>query len=119
MITLSQTAHKWIYDCIENRNKTTKTAGIRFGVRTTGCSGLAYTVEFENVSDLSVHDLHDDSIPVLSESGGVVVVYISEKHAPYLAGMHVDYVTENLNSGLKFLNPNEKNACGCGESFTV
>ena len=119
MITLSQTAHKWIYDCIENRNKTTWTAGIRFGVRTTGCSGLAYTVEFENVSDLSVHDLHDDSIAIRGESDRVVVVYISEKHTPYLAGMHVDYVTENLNSGLKFLNPNEKNACGCGESFTV
>jgi len=119
LIELSHKAHKWIYDCITNRNKTTETAGIRFGVRTTGCSGLAYTVEFENVSDLSVHDLHDDSIPVLDESGRVVVVYLSEKHRPYLEGMTVDYVTEDLNSGLKFLNPNEKNACGCGESFTV
>lgn len=119
MIELSHKAHKWIYDCIDNRNKTTKTAGIRFGVRTTGCSGLAYTVEFENSGDDAVPGLHDNTFPIRDAHDRLVVVHVSDKHLPYLAGMTVDYVVENLNSGLKFLNPNEKNACGCGESFTV
>lgn len=119
MIELSHKAHKWIYDCITNRNKTTQTAGIRFGVRTTGCSGLAYTVEFENSGDNTVPDVHDNTFAIRGESDRLVVVHVSDKHLPYLAGMTVDYVTEDLNSGLKFLNPNEKQACGCGESFTV
>lgn len=119
MIELSPTAHKWIYDCIINRNKTTETAGIRFGVRTTGCSGLAYTVEFENVGNSTVPDVHDNLIPLRDESDRLVVVHVSDKHVPYLAGMYVDYVVENLNSGLKFMNPNERQACGCGESFTI
>lgn len=119
MITLSPTAHKWIYDCIENRNKTAETAGIRFGIRTTGCSGLAYTVEFQNGGDNAILSILDNTYPISDTHGRVVVVYIDERHLPYIAGMTVDYVTEDLNSGLKFLNPNEKNACGCGESFTV
>lgn len=119
LIELSPTAHKWFYDCIEHRNKATETAGIRLGVRTTGCSGLAYTVEFENGGDNAILDVLDSAYPVYDAHNRLVVVYISERYLPYLAGMTVDYVTENLISGLKFSNPNERSACGCGESFTV
>lgn len=86
-----------------------KGIGIKIGVRTTGCSGLAYTLEFVDTpteGDVE-HRFGDASI------------LINLKDAPYLEGLELDYVRQGLNAGFEFNNPNEKNRCGCGESFTV
>lgn len=86
-----------------------KGIGIKIGVRTTGCSGLAYTLEFVDApaeGDVE-HRFGDASI------------LINLKDAPYLEGLELDYVRQGLNVGFEFKNPNEKNRCGCGESFTV
>jgi iron-sulfur cluster assembly protein len=83
--------------------------GIRIGVRTTGCSGLAYVLEY--VDELQAGDdaeLHD----------GFSVV-INKKDQPYLQGLEIDYVRQGLNEGFEFNNPNEKDRCGCGESFRI
>ena len=86
-----------------------KGIGLRLGVRTTGCSGMAYKLEFADVVD--VNDL-------VFESNGVKLV-IDPKSFPYLDGMEVDFTREGLNEGFKFNNPNVKDQCGCGESFKV
>jgi len=86
-----------------------KGQGIRLGVRTTGCSGLAYVLEY-------VDELPDtDSV---FESHGVKVV-IDPKSLVYLDGTELDFVREGLNEGFKFNNPNVRGECGCGESFSV
>jgi iron-sulfur cluster assembly protein len=83
--------------------------GVRLGVRTTGCSGMAYVLEF--VDELAAEDM-------LFVSRGVKVV-IDPKSIVYLDGTELDYVKEGLNEGFQFKNPNAKNECGCGESFNV
>jgi iron-sulfur cluster assembly protein len=83
--------------------------GLRLGVRTTGCSGMAYKLEY--VDD----PLDEDKV---FESHGVKV-FIDPKSLAYLEGTELDYAREGLNEGFKFSNPNEKATCGCGESFTV
>jgi iron-sulfur cluster assembly protein len=83
--------------------------GLRLGVRTAGCSGLAYTMEFADGREASDREF---------ESNGVTVL-IDPKSLPYLAGIELDFVREGLNEGFKFHNPNSKAQCGCGESFTV
>ncbi|WP_428034350.1 iron-sulfur cluster assembly protein IscA [Amphritea sp.] len=83
--------------------------GIRLGVRTSGCSGMAYVLEF-------VDDVQDED--QVFESGGVSVV-IDPKSLLYLDGTELDFVKEGLNEGFKFNNPNVKNECGCGESFNI
>lgn len=83
--------------------------GIRIGVRTTGCSGLAYVLEY--VDELQPGDdaeLHD----------GFSVV-VNKKDQPYLQGLQIDYIRQGLNEGFEFTNPNEKDRCGCGESFRI
>jgi iron-sulfur cluster assembly protein len=80
-----------------------------FGVRTTGCSGMAYKLEYvDEVAD-------EDSV---FESHGVKV-FVDPKSLPYIDGTELDFAREGLNEGFKFNNPNEKDACGCGESFRV
>ncbi|MBN0989150.1 MULTISPECIES: iron-sulfur cluster assembly protein IscA [Amphritea] len=83
--------------------------GIRLGVRTSGCSGMAYVLEF-------VDDIQDED--KVFESDGVNVV-IDPKSLLYLDGTELDFVKEGLNEGFKFNNPNVKNECGCGESFNI
>lgn len=83
--------------------------GIRIGVRTSGCSGLAYVLEF--VDAVAPEDA------VFEENG--VKVFIDPKSLVYLDGTVVDFVREGLNEGLEFKNPNVAGECGCGESFTV
>jgi iron-sulfur cluster assembly protein len=83
--------------------------GIRIGVRTTGCSGLAYVLEY--VDELQPGDdveLHN----------GLSIV-VNKKDQPYLAGLQIDYIRQGLNEGFEFTNPNEKDRCGCGESFRI
>ena len=83
--------------------------GLRLGVRNTGCSGHMYVVELADKIG------PDDQI---FESQGVKVV-VSAKNLPYLDGIELDYAKEGLNEGFRFRNPNVKEVCGCGESFTV
>ncbi len=105
-ITLTQAAADRMSTFLANRGKG---IGVRLGVKTSGCSGMAYVMEF-------VDDLNDDD-EVFEERG--VKVIIDPKSLLYLDGTEVDYGKEGLNEGFKFNNPNAKNECGCGESFTV
>ena len=105
-VTLTDRAAQHVQRYIEKRGKG---VGLRLGVRTTGCSGLAYKLEFA-----------DDRKPEDTEfeSNGVRVL-IDPKSLAYLDGTELDFVREGLNEGFKFNNPNEKDRCGCGESFNV
>ncbi|AUN94849.1 iron-sulfur cluster assembly protein IscA [Pseudazoarcus pumilus] len=105
-VTLSERAAKHVGNYLSKRGKG---FGIRLGVRTSGCSGMAYKLEF--VDEAQPEDL-------VFESHGVRVV-IDPKSAPYLDGTELDFVREGLNEGFKFNNPNVKDECGCGESFNV
>ncbi|KMK52210.1 iron-sulfur cluster assembly protein [[Actinobacillus] muris] len=105
-ITLTETAANRVKTFLENRGKG---IGLRLGVKTSGCSGLAYVLEFVDVLN------EDDQV---FEQHGVKVI-VDEKSLVYLAGTELDYVKEGLNEGFKYSNPNVKNECGCGESFNV
>jgi len=105
-ITLTQNAAQHISRYLEQRGKG---LGLRLGVRTTGCSGMAYQLEYVDVPE------PQDQI---FENHGVKV-FIDPKSLAYLDGTQLDYGREGLNEGFKFTNPNEKATCGCGESFTV
>jgi len=105
-ITLTERAAGHVERYLQKRGKG---LGLRLGVRTTGCSGLAYKLEFVDTPEAS------DS---LFESFGIKV-FVDAKSLPYLDGTQLDYEREGLNEGFKFTNPNEKATCGCGESFTV
>ncbi|OOH87574.1 iron-sulfur cluster assembly protein IscA [Pasteurellaceae bacterium 15-036681] len=105
-ITLSETAANRVRTFLENRGKG---IGLRLGVKTSGCSGLAYVLEFVDVLN------EDDHV---FEQHGVKVI-VDEKSLVYLNGTELDYVKEGLNEGFKYTNPNVKNECGCGESFNV
>jgi iron-sulfur cluster assembly protein len=106
VITLTEQAAKHVNGFLSKRGKG---IGLRLGVKTTGCSGMAYKLEFA-----------DDALPedVVYESHGLKVL-IDPKSLPYLDGTELDYTKEGLNEGFKFNNPNVKDECGCGESFTV
>ena len=106
MITLTDAAAERVQRFLANRGKG---VGLRLGVKTTGCSGMAYTLEFA--------DHLEDSDTVIEEHG--VKIIIDPKSLVYLEGTELDYTREGLNEGFKFSNPNEKARCGCGESFTV
>ena len=105
-ITLSEKAAKHVQNFLAKRGKG---IGLRLGVRTSGCSGMAYKLEFvdESVEDDLVFDSYG------------VQVFVDPKSLPYLDGMELDFVREGLNEGFKFNNPNVKDQCGCGESFNV
>lgn len=85
--------------------------GISIGVKTTGCSGLAYVLEYI--------DKYEPDNTTINYGQNDFVVIVSKKNDVYLKGMNVDYVREGLNEGFKFTNPNERDRCGCGESFRV
>jgi len=85
--------------------------GIRVGVRTTGCSGMAYVLEYV--------DKYESEEGVINYAQQDFVVLVSLKDNVYLDGMEIDYVRQGLNEGFEFRNPNEKDRCGCGESFRI
>jgi iron-sulfur cluster assembly protein len=85
--------------------------GMRLGVKESGCSGFAYVVDY--VYQAIPND--DCIISVDAE----LTIYIDKQSLPYLRGIQIDCVRNGLNTALKFINPNEKGSCGCGESFTV
>jgi iron-sulfur cluster assembly protein len=105
-ITLTEPAADRVRNYLSNRGNG---LGVRLGVKTSGCSGMAYVLEF--VDQIETED-------VVFEDHGVKVV-IDPKSLAYLDGTELDYGKEGLNEGFKFNNPNVKNECGCGESFTV
>ena len=105
-ISLSESAARHVSNFIAKRGKG---FGIRLGVKTSGCSGMAYKLEF--VDNTENEDL-------VFESHGVKVV-IDPKSLAYLDGTELDFIKEGLNEGFKFNNPNVKDQCGCGESFNV
>lgn len=105
-ITVTNAAAERVNKFLENRGKG---VGVRLGVKTTGCSGMAYTVEFAD--EIDEHDT------VYEEKG--VKILVNPKSLVYLDGTELDFTREGLNEGFRFNNPNEKDRCGCGESFTV
>lgn len=107
VMTVTAAASERVKALIDNRGK--PTAGIRIGVRTKGCSGLSYTLEFAD---------SQQPMDEVVETNGVKLL-IDPKASLFLIGTEMDYAEEKLKSGFVFTNPNEKGRCGCGESFHV
>lgn len=107
MISLTELAAEKVRTQLEKRGQG---LGIRIGVKTTGCSGLAYVLEYV--------DRPDSLRPLTFDCHGVTV-YVNTKDAPYLEGLEMDWVKQGLNEGFEFRNPQERDRCGCGESFRV
>ena len=105
-VTLSDAAAIHVKKFLDSRGKG---GGLRLGVKTSGCSGLAYVLEFA--------DVVEEGDTVFEEKG--VKVIIDAKSLVYLDGTELDFKREGLNEGFEFRNPNVKDECGCGESFTV
>ena len=106
-MTLTDAAAKRVIELMEMRDQ--PSVGLRLGVRTGGCSGMAYTIEFA---------AEKDPLDEVVEDKGVTIL-IDTKALMYLIGSEMDYVEDKLQSGFVFNNPNEKGRCGCGESFHV
>lgn len=106
MITVTEAAARKIQQQLQKRKHGT---GIRVGVKTTGCSGLAYVLEYVDEPQPTDQCVDCNNCRI----------YIDPKSCPYLQGMTIDYAREGLNEGFRFLNPNERDRCGCGESFRV
>lgn len=105
-ITLTEAAAQRVKTFLENRGSG---LGLRLGVKTSGCSGMAYVLEF--VDEIDEQDQ-------VFESQGVKII-VDPKSILYIDGTELDYGKEGLNEGFKFNNPNVKDECGCGESFTI
>jgi len=106
MITLTEKAAQHVRSFLTKRGKG---VGLRVGVRTSGCSGLAYKLEFADAVNAEDHQF---------ESHGVKVL-VDPKSLQFIDGTELDYTREGLNEGFKFRNPRVKDECGCGESFNV
>jgi len=106
LITLTEKSATHVNRSLQKRGKG---CGLRLGVRTTGCSGLAYQLEYvdEAVAEYQVFESHG------------IKIFVDQKSLAYIDGTELDFVREGLNEGFKFQNPNVKDECGCGESFRV
>jgi len=105
-ITMTERAADHVRSCIAKRGKG---IGLRLAVRTTGCSGMAYVLEF--VDEIAANDSvfeHND-----------IKVVVDQKSLVYLDGTELDFAREGLNEGIQFNNPNVKDECGCGDSFNI
>jgi len=105
-ITITPAAADHVRSYMEKRGKG---IGVRFGVRTSGCSGMAYVLEFVDEADAA------DKV----FEGHGVKIFVDPKSLAYIDGTELDFGREGLNEGFRFNNPNVKDACGCGESFNV
>jgi iron-sulfur cluster assembly protein len=105
-VTITEAAARHVTKYINRRGKG---VGVRLGVKTTGCSGLAYKLEYAD--EIAPED-------IVFEGNGVKVL-VDPKSLAYIDGTELDFVREGLNEGFKFHNPNERDKCGCGESFRV
>jgi iron-sulfur cluster assembly protein len=108
MITITEKATNKIKQTLAKRGKG---LGIRIGVKTTGCSGLAYVLEYV--------DKYEPESGVTNFAQKDFIILVDEKSLVYLNGLNMDYVRNGLNEGFEFTNPNERDRCGCGESFRV
>ncbi|HEY4163656.1 MAG TPA: iron-sulfur cluster assembly accessory protein [Dongiaceae bacterium] len=104
---LTASAVERVKSLLDKRGK--PSAGIRIGVRTKGCSGLSYTLEYADAKGPADEVVEQDGVTVL----------IDPKATMFILGTEMDYVEEKLQTGFVFRNPNEKGRCGCGESFHV
>jgi iron-sulfur cluster assembly protein len=107
VITLTEVAKNKIIKLLEKRGG----VGIRLGVRTTGCSGLSYVIEYV--------DKYDYDETLINYAHDSFCILVDKKHDVYLTGTTIDYVRNGLNEGFEFKNPNERDKCGCGESFRI
>ena len=107
MITLTDNAVEKVKEFLHKKS----CKGIRIGVKTTGCSGLAYVLEYLREDKF---DSYDNNIVYPD-----FVIKVSIKDSVYLQGLTMDWVKKGLNEGFDFVNPNERDRCGCGESFRV
>mgnify|MGYP003977716729 CR=1 FL=1 len=107
IMSVSDAAASRVKSMLDERGK--PAAGVRIGVRTKGCSGMSYTLEFA--------DEKNEFDEVLEDKG--VTILIDPKATMFIIGTEMDYVEDKLESGFVFSNPNEKGRCGCGESFHV
>ncbi len=105
-VTMTERAATHVGKALAQRGKG---VGVRLGVKTTGCSGLAYKLEYVDESEV------EDQV---FESHGIKV-FVDPKSLPYIDGTELDFAREGLNEGFKFYNPNVKDECGCGESFRI
>ena len=108
MISLTEKAYEKVKSQLQKRGKG---VGIKLGVRTTGCSGLAYTLEYV--------DTYEYDNTYINYAQQDFVVLVDKKNDVYLNGLTMDWVRNGLNEGFDFQNPNERDRCGCGESFRV
>jgi iron-sulfur cluster assembly protein len=108
MINITDLAAEKVKSSIAKRGRG---LGIKVGVKTTGCSGLAYTLEYVD-SKSTQHDLEYYDVKGIR-------IYLDPKHRPYLDCMTMDWMKKGLNEGFDFINPNERDRCGCGSSFRV
>ena len=108
MITLTELAAKKVQQHLDKRGRG---QGIMIGVRTTGCSGLAYKLEYVDAPPVTRDWMTYDS--------NGVKIYVNGKDLPYVDGLTMDYKRQGLNEGSEFINPNERDRCGCGESFRI
>jgi iron-sulfur cluster assembly protein len=108
MITITEKATNKIKQTLAKRGKG---LGIRIAVKTTGCSGLAYVLEYV--------DEYNYEVGVVNFAQKDFLLLVDEKSLVYLKGLNIDYVRNGLNEGFEFTNPNERDRCGCGESFRV
>ena len=106
MITVTETAQKKIKQTLARRGRG---IGIRIGVKTTGCSGLAYVLEYVDILNPTDECVDCDGYQI----------FVDPKSCPYVQGTTIDWVRNGLNEGFEFKNPNERDRCGCGESFRV
>ena len=107
MINITPNAVEHIRKLLSKRDK--KPLGVRLAVRTKGCSGLSYNLEYVDVQNSEDEKITFDDVNI----------YIDKKSTLFLLGTQMDYVEGELESGFRFVNPNEKGRCGCGESFHV
>ncbi|MEB3701651.1 Fe-S cluster assembly iron-binding protein IscA [Candidatus Bealeia paramacronuclearis] len=107
ILTITDSAAERVKALLASRGK--PSYGVRIGIRTKGCSGLSYTLEFADEKNPYDEEIEDKG----------VVVLVDPKATMFLLGTEMDYVEEKLSSGFTFKNPNEKGRCGCGESFHV
>lgn len=108
MITMTELAAEKVKQNLSNRGRG---LGIRIGVKTTGCSGLAYVLEYVDIAPITRDQF-------VYENYGVKV-WTDGRSMPYVNGVTVDWQKKGLNEGFEFINPNERDRCGCGESFRV
>jgi iron-sulfur cluster assembly protein len=106
MISLTETAAQKVKQSLDARGKG---LGIKIGVKTSGCSGMSYVLEF-------VDQLDDDNVEYRCHD---VSIFTTTKDLVYIDGLQMDWKRNGLNEGFEFVNPNESGKCGCGESFTI